>query len=114
MLALRRNSFLFALCFCRLADVSALGRQTHTTVRHHPVQVQEVSSASALLDQAEALLAKGDYSGAQSLLEQATTKDPQSYQAWYDLGYVQRALRHDSEAVTAFRKSLDLSPNQAF
>jgi tetratricopeptide (TPR) repeat protein len=108
MLALPRNSFLIAVFVCCIGDVSARARQTHTTIRHHPVQVQEASTA--LLDQAEALLAKGDYSDAQSLLEQATIKDPRSYQAWYDLGYAQRALHQDVEAITAYRKSLEINP----
>jgi tetratricopeptide (TPR) repeat protein len=108
MLALPRNSFLFAVCSIGAVSVSAL--QTHTAIRHHPVETQQVSAASALLDQAEALLAKGDYSGAQSLLEQATIKDPQSYQAWYDLGYAHRALHRDTQAIIAFRKSLEINP----
>jgi tetratricopeptide (TPR) repeat protein len=108
MLTLPCNSFLIAVC-C-IGGVSASALQKHTTVRHHQVQTQEASAASALLDQAEALLAKGDYSGAQSLLEQATVKDPQSYQAWYDLGFAHRALHQDIEAITAYRKSLEINP----
>jgi tetratricopeptide (TPR) repeat protein len=108
MLALPRNSFLIAVCCIGAVSTSAL--QTHTTIRHHQVQTQEASAASALLGQAEALLAKDDYSGAQSLLEQATIKDPQSYQAWYDLGYAHRALHQDTQAITAYRKSLEINP----
>ncbi|MFL6436693.1 MAG: tetratricopeptide repeat protein [Terriglobales bacterium] len=110
MLALSRNNLLIATFACCIGVASASARQTHTTVRHHPAQVQEASAASGLLDQAEALLAKGDYSGAQSMLQQATAKDPQSYQAWYDLGYADRALHQDIQAITAYRNSLEINP----
>src|SRR5205814_8224494 len=77
---------------------------------HHSSQQHDPSAASSLLSQAHALLAKGDYSGAQSMLQQATAKDPQSYQAWYDLGYADRALHQDIQAITAYRNSLEINP----
>jgi tetratricopeptide (TPR) repeat protein len=110
MLVPLRYKLLIAVVVCCLVAASASATQTHTTVRHHPDQVQEASQASGLLDQAEALLAEGNYSGARSLLEQATAKDPQSYQAWYDLGYADRALHQDAPAITAYRKSLEINP----
>ena len=90
--------------------VCAQSEQTHTAVRHHPAQVSESSAASGLLDQAEALLSKGDFAGAEPLLQQATAKDPKSYQAWYDLGYDEQALKHGADAITAYRKSIDINP----
>jgi tetratricopeptide (TPR) repeat protein len=63
-----------------------------------------------MLDQAEALLAKRNYSAAQPLLQQATANDPKSYQAWYDLAYCEQALNHNSEALTAYKKSLEINP----
>ena len=87
-----------------------VGQDTHRTVRHHPAVEQTTSTASTLLDRAESLLAKGDYSAAQPLLKQATEKDPKSYQAWYDLGYCEQALNHRAEALSAYKKSLEISP----
>ena len=114
MAALRVHSRLLAILILLLsaARVWAQSEQTHRTVRHHPVEVEvsEESAASALLDQAENLLAKGDYAGAEPLLQQATTKDPKSYQAWYDLGYTEQALKHGTDAVAAYRKSVEINP----
>jgi len=90
-------------------SAATVAQDIHRTVRHHPASEQAPTAASALLDQAEALLAKGDYSGAQPLLEQATIKDPRSYQAWYDLGYCEQALNHDAEALTEYKKSLEIN-----
>ncbi|HET9742081.1 MAG TPA: tetratricopeptide repeat protein [Terriglobales bacterium] len=66
-------------------------------------------SASTLLDRAEGLLAKGDYTGAEPLLQQATSKDPKSYQAWYDLGFAEEALNKNVDAIAAFRKSVGIN-----
>lgn len=88
----------------------ALGQDTHRTVRHQPAAESTPSDISNLLDQAEALLAKGNHSAALPLLQQATVKDPKSYQGWYDLGYCQEALDHNTEAIAAYKKSLEINP----
>jgi len=110
MLAPRCDKRLLGILFCCAGTFWAQSEQTKTTVRHYPAPVTASSAASALLDQGEALLAKGDYTGAQPLLQQATVKDPKSYQAWYDLGYAEQALRHETEAIAAYRKSVELNP----
>lgn len=98
-----------AVLFVSLSAI-ALGQDTHRTVRHHPAAEPTASDKSNLLDQAEALLAKGNNSEALPLLQQATTKDPRSYQAWYDLGYCQQALDHSTEALAAYKKSVEINP----
>lgn len=109
--AVRCDSRFAAVVLVSVANVAAQSSQQSTpTVRHHSVAVQEASAASALLDQAEALLAKGDYSKAEPLLQQVTAKDPKSYQAWYDLGYARQGLEHPSEAIAAYQKSIEINP----
>jgi tetratricopeptide (TPR) repeat protein len=99
------------ILLCCAAGLCAQDSQKTTpTVRHHPVAVEEKSASSALLDKAESLLAKGEYPAAEPILLQATAKDPASYQGWYDLGYVEQALNHNSEAIAAYRKSVDINP----
>ena len=110
MLALRGDKRLLGTLLCCASSLWAQSEQTRTTVRHHPAPETESSEASLLLDQGETLLAKGDYAGAYPILEQATVKEPKSYQAWYDLGYAEQALHHDAEAITAYRKSVELNP----
>jgi tetratricopeptide (TPR) repeat protein len=110
MFLLRRNTEFVAALLCSAAAVWAQSEQTHQTVRHHPVAVTDNSAASALLDQAEALLAKGNFADAEPLLQQATAKDSKSYQAWYDLGYAEQALQRRDDAINAYRKSIEISP----
>lgn len=90
--------------------LSAQSQQTSRAVRHHTIAEPDVSPVSALLDKAEALLAKGDYSGADVLLKEATQKDTKSYQGWYDLGYAEQELNHPSEAIAAYRQSIGINP----
>jgi len=109
MMAQRCNKAPFGAVLFIAVSLAAIGQETHTTVRHRPGAEQTSSAASVLLDKAEALLAKGDYSAAQTLLQQATVEDPKSYQAWYDLGYCEQALDHNAEALAAYKKSLEIN-----
>jgi tetratricopeptide (TPR) repeat protein len=88
---------------------SGLAQDAGRSVRHRPVAVAE-DPASNLLDQAETLLSKGDAASAKPLLEQATQKNPKSYQAWYDLGYAEQVLNEHEHAIAAYRKSLEINP----
>jgi tetratricopeptide (TPR) repeat protein len=101
----RRLSCGFALLLCASAAFSQSG-----TVRHHTVKAEQKSASSDLLDQAEDLLAKGDFASAEPLLQQATSKDPGSYQAWYDLGYTHQALNRREDAIADYRKSVAFNP----
>ena len=107
-----------AIDFCNKGIIAALlcclvafgfAQDSGRAVRHHPIAATE-DPASNLLDQAETLLGKGDAAGAKPLLEQATQKDPKSYQAWYDLGYAEQALNQREQAIAAYRKSLEINP----
>lgn len=110
MFLLCNNSRQLVVLLCAIS-VLPQSEQTGRAVRHHTVPVPDSSQASALLDQAETLLAKGNFSEAEPLLQQATAKDPKSYQAWYDLGYAEQALKRNADAIAAYRKSIDINPN---
>ena len=97
-----------AALLCSLV-ASGFSQETGRAVRHRPVAIAE-DPASSLLDQAETLLSKGEAAGAKPLLEQATQKNPKSYQAWYDLGYAEQALNERDQAIAAYRKSLEINP----
>ena len=97
-----------AALLCSLV-ASGFSQETGRAVRHRPVAIAE-DPASSLLDQAETLLSKGEAAGAKPLLEQATQKNPKSYQAWYDLGYAEQALNEREQAIAAYRKSLEINP----
>ena len=91
----------FAVLLINVA-VQSSPAQTHTTVRHHKV---EEDPAAALLNEAEADIAKQDYASAEPLLKKYLETYPESYAAWYDLGYAYRGLGKKDEAIAAFRKS---------
>jgi len=87
---------------------TAAGAQDHVTVRHH--RVQEDPEASLLSD-AEINLEKGDYSGAEPQLKKYLEAHPESYLAWYDLGYAYHALHRREESIAAYRKSVQAKPD---
>ncbi|MGZ4788625.1 MAG: tetratricopeptide repeat protein [Terriglobales bacterium] len=82
--------------------------QTQTTVRHHrvaedPAYSQEISSA-------EDAMAKKDFASAEKTLAEVTTKDPNNYRAWFDLGYVYNATDRPQQSIDAYRKSVTANP----
>jgi len=81
--------------------------QTHTTVRHYQERVDDTPPEIA---QAEDAIQKGDFSGAETLLKKALDKDPNNYQAWFDLGFVLNRLNRADESIAAYRKSVAAKP----
>ena len=81
----------FAILLTALTSaIPALPQATHTTVRHH--KVDDPDPAAAWLTEAEADIEKQDFAGAEPLLKKYLDAYPESYSAWYDLGYVYRGL----------------------
>lgn len=80
------------------------GQQTGSTTRRRVVQAQ----GNPQVEKAEDFIAKGDYASAEPLLKSATEADAKDYRAWYDLGYVYRALNRPADAIAALRKSVAL------
>jgi tetratricopeptide (TPR) repeat protein len=101
----RRFSCISAIVLCASAAFSQSG-----TVRHHTVKTEQRSPSSDLLDKAENLVAQGDFASAEPLLQQATAKDSDNYQAWYDLGYVHQAMHRGDDAISDYRKSVAINP----
>ncbi|HVP55122.1 MAG TPA: tetratricopeptide repeat protein [Candidatus Eisenbacteria bacterium] len=88
-----------------------VGQQTGSTVRHHRVEEQEEDPVAAQLDQAEAAMQKQNYDAAEIILMKAVADNPQSYRAWFDLGYVYNATKRPADAVSAYRKSVAAKPD---
>src|SRR5271167_3121761 len=82
--------------------------QTHTTVRHHRELVDDTPPEIA---QAEDAIQKNDFAGAETLLKKALDKDPNNYQAWFDLGFVLNHLARTDESIAAYRKSVAAKPD---
>jgi Flp pilus assembly protein TadD len=93
-----------------LCPAGSWAQQTHKTVHH--VRVEESDPLfPPELRQAEAALDKKEYSAAEPLLQQVTSKNPGNYRAWFDLGYVYTATGRKPEAIEAYRKSISAKPD---
>ena len=82
--------------------------QTHTTVRHHK---EIIDAQPPEIAKAEDAIQKGDFAAAETLLKTATEKDPNNFQAWFDMGFVLNRLNHADESIAAYRKSVTAKPD---
>ncbi len=82
--------------------------QTHTTVRHYKERIDDQPPEIA---QAEDAIQKNDFTAAETLLKKALDKDPNNYQAWFDLGFVLNRLHRSDESIAAYRKSVASKPD---
>lgn len=100
----------------RVASVILLGvltactafSQDHVTIRHYKERIDDTPPEIA---QAEDAIQKNDFSGAEKLLKIAIEKDPNNYQAWFDLGFVLNRLARPEESIAAYRKSVSAKPD---
>ena len=83
--------------------------QSHATVRHHRVEEQDPAAAS--LNEAETDIDKQDYAAAEPLLKKFVEAHPDSYSAWYDLGFVYHGLGRRDDSIAAYRKSVAAKPD---
>ncbi len=80
------------------------------TIRHHRVEVAD-DQFPPELRQAEDALDKKDYATAQKLLTALTAKDPKSYRAWFDLGFLYTAQERADDSISAYRKAVTAQPD---
>jgi Flp pilus assembly protein TadD len=106
MKRLAQSTRILTLCLAGLFP--AFAQQTGQTIRHHHDAV--VDPAQAQVEQAESAIEKKDYPTAEKSLLEATSKDPKSFRAWYDLGFLYNATNRQSEAIEAYSKSVDANP----
>src|SRR3954454_23198402 len=106
MKRLAQSTRILTLCLSGLFP--AFAQQTGQTIRHHHEAV--VDPAQAQVEQAESAIEKKDYPAAEKFLQEATSKDPKNFRAWYDLGFLYNATDRPSEAIEAYRKSVEANP----
>jgi Tfp pilus assembly protein PilF len=90
-----------------IALTAAALAQTHTTVRHYKERIDDTPPEIA---QAEDAIQKNDFTSAETLLKKAIDKDPKSYQAWFDLGFVLNRLGRVEDSIHAYRQSVAAKP----
>jgi tetratricopeptide (TPR) repeat protein len=95
------------LFFAWFTTAVSFSQSSGKTVRHDKVAEADGSK----LNHAEALIEKKDYATAGSALQKIVQADPGSYQAWYDLGFVENALGKTDESIVAYRKSVAAKPD---
>src|SRR6202522_4837737 len=104
------KTILFAIILVAIAPLTACSvlAQDHTTVRHYKERIDDQPPEIA---QAEDAIQKGDFAGAETLLKKALDKDPNNYQAWFDLGFALNRLERSEESIAAYRKSVAAKPD---
>lgn len=85
------------------------GENSSETIRH--VRVEEQGAISPELTQAEDLIQKRDYAGAEPLLHKVVEGDPANYVAWFDLGFAENELGKTNDSIAAYRKSVAAKPD---
>jgi Flp pilus assembly protein TadD len=106
MRKLAQSTGILTLCLSGL--LPAWAQQTGQTIRHHHEAV--VDPAQAQVDQAESAIENRDYATAEKSLQDVVAKDPKNFRAWYDLGFLYNVTERQSEAIEAYRKSVEANP----
>jgi Tfp pilus assembly protein PilF len=92
------------------ASQHAAPADSHRSVHHIQVPVEDDPAQPAELTQAEAAIEKKDYAAAEPLLRKLVDREPLSYVAWFDLGFVENALGKLDDSIAAYRKSVAAKP----
>lgn len=87
------------------------GTKAGAAQRVHHTKVAEEEAPPPELAQAEELIQKQDYSGAEPLLRKVVQGDAGNYVAWFELGFVENGLGRRDESIAAYRKSVAAKPD---
>lgn len=90
-------------------QTSPQSSSSHRTVHH--IRVEEQEAPDPDLTQAENLIEKKDYAGAEPLLQKVVGRTPGNYVAWFDLGFVLNGLGKTEDSIAAYRKSVAAKPD---
>src|SRR6202162_1378770 len=89
----------------------SLQTQTHRSVHHIQVRDEDSPTQPAERTAAKAAIEKKNYSAAEPLLRKLVERDPASYVAWFDLGFVENALGKVDDSIAAYRKAVGAKPD---
>jgi tetratricopeptide (TPR) repeat protein len=85
--------------------------KTHQSVHHIQIRDEDSPAQPAELTAAEAAIEKKNYSAAEPLLRKLVERDPASYVAWFDLGFVENGLGNLDDSIAAYRKAVAAKPD---
>jgi tetratricopeptide (TPR) repeat protein len=77
----------------------------------HHIQVAVEDPQPAELTGAEAAIEQKHYPEAERLLHKLVEREPASYVAWFDLGFVENALGKVDESIAAYHRSVAAKPD---
>jgi tetratricopeptide (TPR) repeat protein len=101
---------IFFIAFVWISGISsAAGQESGKTVRHR--RVEEQDPTAAILTEAENDIGKNDFANAEPLLKKYLETYPESYVAWYDLGFLYHALGKNPDSIAAYQKSIAAKPD---
>ena len=100
---------LVSASFSQLSAQTTQSSSSHRSVHH--VRVEEQEAPDPDLTQAERLIEKKDYAGAEPLLQRVVGRTPANYVAWFDLGFVLNGLGKTDDSIAAYRKSVRAKPD---
>ena len=84
----------------------------HATTAFERIEAPAVLRAQALTTAGAVLLVRGESGAAESRLRDAVELDPASWRAWNALGQALDQRRAWPEAASAYRKALDIAPDE--
>jgi tetratricopeptide (TPR) repeat protein len=94
-----------------IAAPPAIGSRNARILRTALIGGSFVQSNSVdLLQQAESLLEKQRYAEAEPQLQALSNSQPRNPQVWFDLGFAESHLGKNTDAVTAYKRAAELSP----
>lgn len=89
------------------------GEENYSYKFRRPSDPQLSGSASDLIERGKALEEQKKYAEALPFFQRATQQAPDSFDAWFRVGYTLLALRRHTEALMAYDRALALSPKSA-
>lgn len=88
---------------------SIVAQESKPTVRHHRVTAEDRSAEA--LSRAQKAIEHQDFATAERELKSALEVDPKNARAWFGLGWVYAATDRTTDAIAAYRKSIEAAPN---
>ncbi|HEX8727966.1 MAG TPA: tetratricopeptide repeat protein, partial [Ktedonobacterales bacterium] len=79
-----------------------------------PVAPQPTETADDLITRGKALQQQGKHAEALALFERATQLDPNSYNAWFNVGFSLNELGRYEQALAAYDRAISFNRNDAF
>lgn len=103
------NRVKLVLLLCLACAGSVWAQSSKPTVRHRRVPAEDQSAEA--LSRAQKAIEHQDFATAERELKSALEADPKNARAWFGLGWIYAATGRTTDAIAAYRKSIEAAPN---